>query len=56
MITYGAGAGVIDLGNDPPLVVGEEHDNDAAHVRRAVSWRWMGYGSRQLKPAPTVVL
>jgi murein DD-endopeptidase MepM/ murein hydrolase activator NlpD len=42
MITYGSGAGVIDLGNEPPLIVGDVDDDDDAHVRRAVSWRWMG--------------
>ena len=25
-------------------------------VTTTISWRWMGYGSRQLKPAPTVAL
>jgi len=41
IITYGADAGSIDLGNDPPLVVGEEEEVEQAPIPRAVSWRWL---------------
>src|SRR5664279_6506056 len=41
MITYGAAAGTIDLGNDPPMVLGEEEEDDKLPIPRAVSWRWM---------------
>ena len=62
--------GELDL--DDVLVLGQHrrfaqaggaHDGVAADVdrsgsasRRPVSWRWIGYGRRQLKPAPTVRL
>jgi murein DD-endopeptidase MepM/ murein hydrolase activator NlpD len=41
MITYGAAAGTIDLGNDPPMVIGEEEEVEETPIPRAVSWRWM---------------
>src|SRR5262245_36827804 len=41
MITYGAAAGTIDLGNDPPMVVGEDDETEQAPIPRAVSWRWL---------------
>ena len=41
MITYGARAGTIDLGNDPPMIIGEDDEGDAAPIPRAVSWRWL---------------
>jgi murein DD-endopeptidase MepM/ murein hydrolase activator NlpD len=41
IITYGSAAGTIDLGNDPPLVIGEDEEVDKAPIPRAVSWRWM---------------
>lgn len=40
MIPYGAAAGTVDLGNDPPLTVDEEGPKDAP-AHRAVSWRWL---------------
>ena len=42
LIAYGTAAGSIDLGNDPPLTIGDDDEADNAPVRRAVSWRWMG--------------
>ena len=41
MITYGAAAGTIDLGNDPPMIIGEEKEQDTLPIPRAVSWRWL---------------
>jgi murein DD-endopeptidase MepM/ murein hydrolase activator NlpD len=41
MVPYGAAAGTVDLGNDPPLISGDDKA-DESHIRRAVSWRWMG--------------
>ena len=41
LVTYGAGSGVIDLGNDPPLMLGEDDEVEESPVQRAVSWRWM---------------
>ncbi len=41
MISFGAGAGTIDLGNDPPMVLGEDEEKDNTPIPRAVSWRWM---------------
>lgn len=41
MVTHGAFAGSIDLGDEPPLVIGED-DSKHAHAPRSVSWRWMG--------------
>ncbi len=41
IITYGSAAGTIDLGNEPPLVVGENDEADKAPIPRAVSWRWL---------------
>jgi murein DD-endopeptidase MepM/ murein hydrolase activator NlpD len=35
----GFDAGSIDLGHEPPLVIGEEQDD--APIRRGVHWRWM---------------
>ena len=40
MISYGAGAGTIDLGNDPPMVIGEEKE-EKLPIPHAVSWRWL---------------
>ena len=43
MISYGMSAGTIDLGNDPPLTIGDDKpDQTTPHPHRAVSWRWMG--------------
>ncbi len=42
MIPYGAEAGTIDLGNEPPLLLGDDDKADDTYVPRAVSWRWMG--------------
>ena len=41
MIPYGSAAGTVDLGNDPPLLAGED-ETEKAPARRSVSWRWMG--------------
>jgi murein DD-endopeptidase MepM/ murein hydrolase activator NlpD len=41
VITYGAAAGTIDLGDDPPLVVGSKNDRSEASVHRSISWRWL---------------
>ena len=41
MITYGAAAGTIDLGDEPPLVIGRKDDKGKTPVQRAVSWRWL---------------
>jgi murein DD-endopeptidase MepM/ murein hydrolase activator NlpD len=41
MITYGAAAGTIDLGNDPPMVMGNDKEDEKLPIPRAVSWRWM---------------
>ncbi|HVZ14059.1 MAG TPA: M23 family metallopeptidase [Bauldia sp.] len=41
IITYGSAAGTIDLGNEPPLLVGEDEEADKAPIPRAVSWRWL---------------
>ncbi len=41
VVSYGAGAGTIDLGNDPPMVLGEDDEVDDTPIPRAVSWRWM---------------
>ncbi len=41
MITYGAAAGTIDLGNEPPMVVGEDEEDTKLPIPRAVSWRWL---------------
>ena len=41
IITYGADAGSIDLGSDPPLVAGENEEVEQAPIPRAVSWRWL---------------
>ncbi|HEY5081518.1 MAG TPA: M23 family metallopeptidase [Bauldia sp.] len=41
IIMYGAAAGTIDLGNDPPMIVGEDDEDSKLPIPRAVSWRWM---------------
>ncbi len=41
VIMYGAAAGTIDLGDDPPLVVGHQDDTPRTPVQRAISWRWL---------------
>jgi murein DD-endopeptidase MepM/ murein hydrolase activator NlpD len=41
MISYGAAAGTVDLGNDPPLIV-DDQPADKGPVHRSVSWRWLG--------------
>ncbi|CAN5282608.1 M23 family metallopeptidase [soil metagenome] len=41
MITYGSAAGTIDLGNEPPLLLGEDDKKAKTPIRRAVSWRWL---------------
>ena len=41
MITYGAAAGTIDLGNEPPMILGEDDEDDKLPIPRAVSWRWL---------------
>jgi murein DD-endopeptidase MepM/ murein hydrolase activator NlpD len=40
-VNYGAGGGTIDLGNEPPMVLGEDEEDDDTPIPRAVSWRWM---------------
>ncbi len=41
MITYGAAAGTIDLGNYPPMIIGGDEEAKKAPIPRAVSWRWL---------------
>jgi murein DD-endopeptidase MepM/ murein hydrolase activator NlpD len=41
MAMHGAVAGIIDLGNDPPLSINDEGEAERAPVRRAVSLRWL---------------
>ena len=42
LVTYGDGAGTIDLGDEPPLRIGQEDDDrKKTALHRAVSWRWM---------------
>jgi murein DD-endopeptidase MepM/ murein hydrolase activator NlpD len=41
IITYGTAAGTIDLGNDPPMILGEDDEDTKLPIPRAVSWRWM---------------
>ena len=41
IIMHGADAGMIDLGNEPPLSIGDEQPVERAPARRAVSWRWL---------------
>ena len=41
MITYGAAAGTIDLGNYPPMIIGGDDEAEKAPIPRAVSWRWL---------------
>ena len=38
---YGTAAGTIDLGDDPPLVIGIKDDKRQTPVQRAISWRWL---------------
>ncbi len=38
---YGAAAGTIDLGDDPPLIIGRQDDKSQTPVQRAISWRWL---------------
>jgi murein DD-endopeptidase MepM/ murein hydrolase activator NlpD len=37
----GGGAGTIDLGDDPPMILGDDDEAEEAPIHRAVSWRWM---------------
>ncbi len=41
VIMYGAAAGTIDLGDDPPLVIGRKDDKQQTPIQRAISWRWL---------------
>ncbi len=41
IIMHGADAGMIDLGNEPPLSIGDGRRGPNAPARRAVSWRWL---------------
>ena len=41
MPSYGAAAGAIDLGDEPPLTLRDDKDDLKAPLPRAVSWRWM---------------
>ena len=41
VIMYGAAAGTIDLGDDPPLMIGRKEEKPKAPLQRGVSWRWM---------------
>ncbi len=41
VIMYGTAAGTIDLGDDPPLMIGRKDDKPKTPIRRAVSWRWL---------------
>ena len=38
---YGTAAGTIDLGDDPPLIVGARDDQPQTPIQRAISWRWL---------------
>jgi murein DD-endopeptidase MepM/ murein hydrolase activator NlpD len=38
---YGTAAGTIDLGDDPPLMIGRKDDKAKTPVQRAISWRWL---------------
>ena len=38
---YGTAAGTIDLGDDPPLVIGQKDDQPQTPIHRAISWRWL---------------
>ncbi len=38
---YGTAAGTIDLGDDPPLVIGQKDDQPQPPIHRAISWRWL---------------
>ena len=37
----GTAAGTIDLGDDPPLILGRKDDQQQTPVHRAISWRWL---------------
>lgn len=39
--TQSAQAGTIDLGNEPPLTIGDDNEIEQGPVHRAVSWRWL---------------
>ncbi len=41
VIMYGTAAGTIDLGDDPPLVIGRRDDKPQTPIQRAISWRWL---------------
>ena len=42
VIMYGAAAGTIDLGDDPPLVIGQQgRQARRPPIQRAISWRWL---------------
>jgi murein DD-endopeptidase MepM/ murein hydrolase activator NlpD len=41
VIMYGTDAGTIDLGDDPPLVIGRRDEKSQAPIQRAISWRWL---------------
>ena len=39
VIMYGSAAGTIDLGDDPPLMIGRKEEKQKAPLQRGVSWR-----------------
>ncbi len=41
LLNEGDGAGLIDLGTEPPLSVMDEDESERGPVLRAVSWRWL---------------
>ena len=41
VIMYGTAAGTIDLGDEPPLVIGQKDDKPQTPIQRAISWRWL---------------
>ncbi len=41
IIMYGTAAGTIDLGDDPPLIIGRKEDEPQTPIQRAISWRWL---------------
>ncbi len=41
IIPYGAGAGTIDLGNEPPMILGKDNEEEKLPIPHAVSWRWL---------------
>ncbi len=41
MIVHGADAGFVDLGDEPPLLIGEDEPAEHVPPPRAVSWRWL---------------